>query len=286
MGADLYSQNLVFRSNFDWASSILEKEHGLVSLKEVMWGPDSEKMLKSSLYSQTAIFVLEFCLLRLWTSWGLTASCVLGHSLGEFAAAVAANLISPRDALTLVVARSKLISALKPSSMVVVGAGLEATLTCLDRAFPPETKKWLDVAAVNSDSQTVLSGPTETVEEFKAYCKNNEVRTHVLDSGHAFHSREMDQMLKPYAEMAGSMNFPKVTGDGAPTFISAVDGGVVTQLGVDYWVRHTRERVRWLEASHTVVREGCGTFLELGPHPVLSALLSTNVDEVTLILAV
>ncbi|XP_035715748.1 phenolphthiocerol synthesis polyketide synthase type I Pks15/1 [Folsomia candida] len=285
MARSLYEQSIVFRSNFDWCESVLSKEHGLLSLKTALWEEqklselnDGQKsLLKSSLYSQTSIFVVEFCLLRLWESWGVKPDAVLGHSLGEFAAAVAAGMLSAEDALKLVVTRSKLIHALPAASMLVVGTSLEKVEQSLERAFSNQ-KKWLDVAAVNSESQTVLAGPTDLVHEFKLYCDNNDIKTHVLDASHAFHSHLMDPMLAEYEALARTIGYKEAST--GIKFISAVDGRTVSKVDAKYWVRHTRERVRFLEASHAAVNEGQSLFLEVGPHPVLSTLLMTNVDEV------
>ncbi|XP_021946582.1 phenolphthiocerol synthesis polyketide synthase type I Pks15/1-like [Folsomia candida] len=277
MARSLYEQSIVFRSNFDWCESVLSKEHGFLSLKTALWDHGELSLLKSSLYSQTSIFVVEFCLLRLWESWGVKPDAVLGHSLGEFAAAVAAGMLSAEDALKLVVTRSKLIHALPAASMLVVGTSLEKVEQSLERAFSNQ-KKWLDVAAVNSESQTVLAGPTDVVHDFKLYCDNNDIKTHVLDASHAFHSRLMDPMLAEYEALARTIGYKEAST--GIKFISAVDGRTVSKVDAKYWVRHTRERVRFLEASHAVVNEGQSLFLEIGPHPVLSTLLMTNVDEV------
>src|SRR4051812_47477491 len=99
MAKTLYETNVVFRSQFDFCESVLKSDHGL-SVKEALW--EKPELLQRTLYGQVGIFVVEFCLLKLWESWGLKADSVLGHSLGEFAAAVAAGLLSPEDALTLV----------------------------------------------------------------------------------------------------------------------------------------------------------------------------------------
>ncbi|XP_035705542.1 phenolphthiocerol synthesis polyketide synthase type I Pks15/1 isoform X2 [Folsomia candida] len=278
MAKSLYEENIVFKTNFDWCDAILKNEHGF-SLKSALWSDQPNDQLKSTLYSQTSIFCVELCLLRLWQSWGVHPDAVVGHSLGEFAAAVAAGMISPTDALTLVVTRSKLIDALPRAGMLVVGAELNTTLDAMDKAFKNE-KKWLDIAAVNSPTQTVLAGPTDIIAEFKLYCDNNEIRTHVLDASHAFHSRLMDPMIAAYEKVAATLTYHEVK-KGAPTYISGVEGGVITKVDAAYWVKHTRERVRFLEASHTAVRENQSVFLEVGPHPVLSTLVINNVDDIT-----
>jgi acyl transferase domain-containing protein len=112
----------------------------------------------------------------MWESWGIKPTAVLGHSLGEFGAAVAAKILSPKDALSLVVTRSKLIDAKTPQAgMLVVGGDLEMTKTALEKFFG-KNKIELDVAAINSTSQTVLAGNNKAVLEFKQYCDNNGIK--------------------------------------------------------------------------------------------------------------
>lgn len=115
MGKELYDTSVVFKSNFDRIKAILNDQYGF-SIKKSVWNSDGDNWkLKSTTASQTSIFVIEICLLRLWESWGVKPDAFLGHSLGEFAAMVAAGILTVDDALKLVVMRSQLIDAL-PSS--------------------------------------------------------------------------------------------------------------------------------------------------------------------------
>lgn len=189
---------------------------------------------------------------------------------------VAAGMISVEDALKLVVARSQLIDALPSSSMLAVATNLETLWSYLEKAgIQKNGEKCLDIAAVNSVGQTVIAGDTKLIDGFREFCVNNGVVTHKLDSRHAFHSRLIDGILKKYEEVAGGVGFlPSQI-----NYISGVEGRSISSIDVNYLLRHTRERVNFLEATQHAVKEGYSLFLELGPHPVLCPLVVDNGDE-------
>ncbi|XP_035709867.1 6-deoxyerythronolide-B synthase EryA2, modules 3 and 4-like [Folsomia candida] len=277
MAKSLYEESIVFRSNFELCETILFTEHG-ISIKDVLWNSSSKPdFMNQTLFSQTSIFCVEFCLLKLWESWGVVPDAVMGHSLGEFVAAVAAGILTLHDALKLVVSRSILIESLPKSGMIVVGADLQTSRKHLNNAFTNTSQKWLDIAAVNSTGQTVMAGTTENIQEFHTYCKNNGVKTHILKSSHAFHSKLLDPILEKYKRIVDTIDFSPAT---RCTFISAVSGREITSTDSDYWIRHTREKVCFMEASKAAANLGITGFIEVGPQPVLSALLLENIDEI------
>jgi thioester reductase-like protein len=234
--------------------------------------------LSRTIYSQTSIFVIEYCLLKLWESWGVKPDYVLGHSLGEFGAAVAAGILKFEDALKLVAERSRLIDGLPGGKMVVIKENHEKVDMLVKFAFKG-SDRWLDYAAVNSPEQTVMAGSEENVEFFSEFCKNNQIKTHILDATHAFHSRHMDPILEEYRKVAATVEYMKPS----CLFVSGMEGQIVEEddhVSTDYWVRHTRDSVRFASASKAIMEKGCGLFLEVGPQPVLCALTMINSDGV------
>ena len=127
-----------------------------IDIKSALWGCNTQ-YLSRTIYSQTSFFCIEYCLLKLWESWGIKPDYVLGHSLGEFAAAVAASILKFEDALKLVAERSRLIDALPGGKMLVLKESKDKVDILLKEAFKG-TKGWLDYAAVNSPEQTVVAG--------------------------------------------------------------------------------------------------------------------------------
>ncbi|XP_035710254.1 phenolphthiocerol synthesis polyketide synthase type I Pks15/1 isoform X2 [Folsomia candida] len=276
----LYDDSVVFRSNFDKLDSILQKEHN-IEIKEIIWNSNLEtSSIHSTLFSQTSIFCVEICILRLWESWGVKPDAVLGHSLGEFAALVAAGMMCVEDALKLVVTRSKLIDELPRGGMLVVGSEIEQVQKALDQAgLGKGNPNGLEIAAVNSVTQTVVAGDLVLVKKFKLFCDNNCIKTHVLDSTHAFHSRHMDPILEEYGRVAADMKFKESNSN--VIFVSAVEGKIIQRIDVNYLIKHTRENVKFMEASHAVVKDGLGLFVENGPQPILSSLLASNSEEIS-----
>lgn len=138
-------------------------EYG-IDIKDALWGQIGQN-LSRTIYSQTSIFCIEYCLLQMWESWGVKPSYVLGHSLGEFAAAVGAGILSFEDALKLVAERSRLIDALPGGKMLVLKENKDNVDMMLKKAFEG-TNRWLDYAAVNSPEQTVVAGTKIEISRF------------------------------------------------------------------------------------------------------------------------
>lgn len=127
-------------------------------------------------------------------------------------------------------------------------------------------------------------GSEENVLAFVEFCKNNQIKTHILEATHAFHSRHMDPILDQYRAVAEGVCYSKPKNN--ITYVSGMEGRIVQEsegvhVNADYWVRHTRDSVRYSSASRELMgRGGCTLFLEVGPQPVLSALTMINSDGV------
>lgn len=277
MASTLYQTSPVFRTYFDQCSKILEDLYS-IQLKDVVWGSSTDK-LNRSLYSQTSIFCVEYCLLKMWESWGVKPDFAMGHSLGEFCAAVACSMLDLKDALMLVAERSRLIDSLPQGKMLVIKADRKKVDQLIAKYSEKDPNFWVDYAALNSSDQTVVAGDSELINGFAKFCEEEKLKTILLASTHAFHSRHMDPMLESYRKVATKVKTQKISED-APKFISGMEGKLVEADNLDatYWVRHTREKVRWIEACKQANEEGCTIFLEVGPHPVLSALVMANID--------
>ncbi|XP_035713020.1 phthiocerol/phenolphthiocerol synthesis polyketide synthase type I PpsD-like [Folsomia candida] len=284
MGRQLYDTFPVFREHFDLCFQLILNMYGL-NIKHALYG---EKIpnghLKQTLYAQWSIFVIEYCLLKLWASLGVHPSIVIGHSLGEFAAATAASLITLEDAIKIIGKRCKLVETLPAGKMLAAGTDSD-TCTALIARFlkerPTTNADWLDIAAYNSKQQTTISGPSVTIDEFAIFCVNNGVRTAILDASHPFHSRALDSIINKFKDSLVTLNQTAET----PTckFISCVDGTHKATITSEYWISNLRESVQFLQATETIEkqiqRDDSGRqyiFLEIGPHPVLSSLLRSN----------
>ncbi|MDY7089112.1 MAG: SDR family NAD(P)-dependent oxidoreductase [Actinomycetota bacterium] len=253
MGRALYERYDVFADALDAVLAHLDPD-----LRDVMWGDDPER-LTGTAWAQPALFAIEVALFRLVESWGVRPSYLLGHSVGELAAAHVAGVLSLADAAALVTVRARLMAALPDGGVMAAVRAGEDELTLGDE---------VSVAAVNAPGSVVLSGTRDAVRGAADGRK-----TTWLTVSHAFHSHLMEPMLDDFAAAIDGLataeaRIPVVPAAGGDDFGSPA-----------YWVRQVREPVRFADGVRTLYDAGVRTFLELGPDGVLTAMAATVLAE-------
>jgi len=223
-------------------------------------------LLDETRYTQPVLFALQCALARLWMSWGIQPSAVMGHSVGEYAAACVAGVFSLEDGLELMAARGRLAQTLPDNGTMVA---VMASETAVAQHIEPFSDA-VSVAAINGPRQVVIAGARNAIDEIVDRLTGEGIRTRVLPVSKAFHSPLVDSMLTDLQHACKDMQF----GDPRIPIVSNVSGGWFGKDTVtsDYWCRHLRMPVRFVDGMRTLQADGLNAFLEIGPKPTLLAL--------------
>jgi acyl transferase domain-containing protein/acyl carrier protein len=279
MGRQLYETQPTFRAALERCDEILRPylEHPLLEILYPDINPKSQvqdpNLLDETVYTQPALFALEYALFQLWKSWGIEPAVVMGHSVGEYVASVVAGVFSLEDGLKLIAARGRLMQAL-PTEGEMVAVLAESNV--VSAALEPY-KNQVSIAAINGPQSLVISGNTEAVRAISAQLEAQGAKTKALQVSHAFHSPLMEPMLAEFRRVAQELSYsrPKVK------IISNLTGKEVTQeiANPDYWCRHILGAVQFAASMKTLEQQGYEVFLEVGPKPILLGMGRQCVSE-------
>ena len=275
MGQGLYANDPVFRSAFDECIAALQPvlSFNLRSrMLEAAGGIDADSSAAATAFVQPATFCLEYALGRAWLARGAQPAALIGHSVGEFAAAVLAGVMSLADAARLVATRGAMMQATPRGSMLSVRLAADKLLERL----PPG----LSLAAENGPLACVVAGPTAQVEAWQAELQTQAVVARMLQTSHAFHSSMMDAVVAPFeAEVRKVALAPPripIASTLTGTWMSDKDA-----TDPHYWARHLREPVRFSAALRTALSRFDAAFLEVGPRGTLATLARQHTASAT-----
>ena len=261
-GRQLYECEPIFRQALDQCSKAL-RQFWSKPLKTILW---EDERSWHTVDIQPALFCLQYALGQMWEAWGIRPTAVLGHSLGEYAAACVAGVFGLQDALRLVCLRAELIASLPESgAMLAVLASDDQVRACL----PAGAK--IDIAAINGPRQTVVSGPQPAINDFCRVLERRDVRSRLLQTTHAFHSPLIDPILDRFHDGAEKISYSAP----AISYLSPVTGDRIGDevASAEYWRRNLRQTVKFYPASQRLVEAEKTICLEIGAGATLASLL-------------
>ncbi len=276
MGKELHESSPVFAKALDEACEALD-QHLSRPLKELLFAKEGSKkaeLLDDTTFTQPALFAIEVALFRTLEALGMKPDYLTGHSVGEIAAAHICGVLSLPDAARLITARASLMGELPKGGAMVA---IEATEAEVTEALEGKEAE-LSIAAINGPTSIVISGQEKQALEVQSHFEAQGKRTKRLTVSHAFHSPLIEPMLEDFAEVAKTLDYhePKIP------IVSNLTGEILTAEQAQdpsYWVSHARAAVRFAKGIETLDAQGVGTYLELGPDAVLTAMAASCLPE-------
>ena len=267
MGAELYRTEPTFRAEVDRCAELLKPELR-ADIREVMFPAEgankkSDELLKQTRFTQPALFVIEYALAKLWMSWGIKPSAMIGHSVGEYVAGCLAGVFTLDDALTLIARRAALVQAQQGGAMLAIRLPEKEVLALLN----PQ----LAIAAINSPNLCVVSGSNEAIAELEEELAKKKIAARRLQTSHAFHSPMMEPVLAPFTELLRKIKF----GEPQIPYVSNVTAKWITPAEAkspEYWAGHVRQTVRFADGVAELMKDSKHVLLEVGPGQTLSTL--------------
>ena len=275
MGQNLYQHSEIFRENLDRCAEILTPLLDR-DLREILFPPASaeqsaKEILNNTRFTQPALFSLSYSLAQVWLTWGIKPAAVMGHSIGEFAAACIAGVFKLEDGLKMIAERGRAMQVLPGGSMLSVrlpGSQIEPML-------------WGDMAvgSYNGPNLCVVAGPHDQVSELQKQLESNQAVCRHLHTSHAFHSPMMDEVIAPFSDFISQFNLSEPD---LPILSTVTGKWMTTAQATDarYWAEHLRQPVRFSDAVMNLWSEDSSRILiELGPRNTLATLSKQHASD-------
>ena len=264
MAYDLYQEETIFRQYFDQiAVYAKESELDLISL---IYGDADDMSLSNTEFTQPALFAVEYSLAKLLEHYGIKADAYLGHSLGEWVAATLSGVFSLKDAIHAVIERARLMAAMPQGKMLSIPAKWSEVSNLLSDT--------LDLAVENTKNSCVVAGDKAQIEDAKLTLQEEGLTPKILETSHAYHSRMMEPVLKPFEQVLNSIEFNQ---ESTP-WLSNITGDWIDPEQVktpQYWCQHIRNTVRFADGLKCLQDDNY-ICLEVGPGQGISRMLSSD----------
>lgn len=261
MARQLYDEEPRVRAILERCDAHL-RQHFDTPLLDALYRRDDPALLQDTRFAQPAVFAISYALASLWRSWGVEPVALLGHSIGEYAAACSAGVFGLEEGLSLIATRARLMHELpEPGTMLAVRASLERLQPFLER-----DRARISLAAMNGPSALTVAGGVDEIIALAAELERAGITCKRLKVSHGFHSPLMEPILAPLGQAAAetAMHAPAI-----PLIASAHGGFHQSPPTPAYWRAHTREPVAFAAGMETLAATGIDVFLEVGGHTPL-----------------
>ena len=267
MGRDLYEAEPLYKQIIDECLGYLKGDIDF-DLKALLYPPVGQEKaaaieLKKPSRALPALFATQYAQAKLWMSWGIEPTAMIGHSMGEYTAACLSGVFSVKDAILLVSLRGKLFETLDEGAMLSVQLSLDE--------LAPHMTPELSIAAANAPELTVASGPVAAIEALQEKLESEDLPCQRVHINVAAHSSMLEPILEPFREYLSKLSY----GEPNLPFISNLSGTWATQEQVcqpNYWVDHLRQTVQFANGVSELVKDSDRILLEVGPGRTLASL--------------
>jgi iturin family lipopeptide synthetase A len=272
MACDLYQAEPYFRKTVDECCAIATR-YTTLDLMGAWMGDGGRQLIDETAYTQPLLFIVEYATAKLLMHWGIKPDLMIGHSIGEYAAACISGVFALEDAIRLVVKRGALMGSLpEGGSMLSINAD-EPTISPLLAGM-----EGIDLAAINGVSSLVIAGTDSAIEGFSEKLTNLSIGWRKLRTSHAFHSFLMDGILAQFEEEVSSVRLrePNIP------YVSNLTGELLSFAQINdpaYWSAHLRNTVQFSRGADTLLHRGKACFIELGPGRTLTDLVGSSLSK-------
>jgi len=266
MGRELLASTPIFRRVIARCADEMKRYAAWDLLEELTRDKGSSRLGETEI-AQPALFALQVALAAVWRSWGIEPHALVGHSVGEVAAAHLGGVLSFDDAVKVICHRGRLMQRATGLGKMAAIELPEALVEELLESYPDR----VSTAAVNSPTSTVISGEAAAIDEIVATARSRGIRSKVLPVNYAFHGPQMEPFGTEMTEAVSGLTAQAAS---APVY-STVTGALATEedFNAVYWGRNIRQTVRFAAAVRAMLDAGVNTFVELSPNPVLSSMV-------------
>ncbi len=270
LASGLYNKEPFFKQKVDECLNALSKDLSQKIKGAILNDNEVEVDVNHTEIAQLVIFVIEYSLAKLLMQWGIKPSAMIGHSIGEYVAACVSGVFSLNDALTIVSARGRLMMEQPTGSMLAIPSPVEEIQPLL-----PAT---ISLAAVNSSSQCVVSGPDEVIEKLKQLLAKQSIVSTILHTSHAFHSEMMKGALEPFEK---ELSYIKFNEPQIPYISNETGTWITVEQAIDpkYWADHILNTVNFSQGLSELLKEENAVFVEVGAGKTLTTFAKQHNDK-------